>query len=207
MMAFGVITWQCRDLWAWSERIQNTLQSLYLGDKHLFSIQYFLLKIVLSGEELLCTEQHTPPSTALPRLKSNHRTRGHLEMESLQNMQTKSPSRRRVLKDTLVITNKKKQWHFSSCYHCLDLGKYATIASLSRVPSPVLSGLSLFFFFPDATAFISSALGKLKTSAGRRRECGCRALTIAVLSPLGTGRHQEVGTSPGTWCQGGWFIA
>lgn len=172
------------------------LQSLHLGDKNLFSIQYFLLKIVLFGEELLCSGQHTPPSTALPRLKSNHRSRGHLEMESLKNTQTKSPSRWRVLKDALVITN-KKQWHFSGCYHCLDLGKYAMIASLSRVPSPVLSGLSPFFF-PDATACISSALGKLKTSAGRRRECGCWALTIAVLSPLGTGRHQEVGTSPGT---------
>lgn len=36
MMVFGVITLQCRDLWVWPERIQNTLQSLYLGDKHLF---------------------------------------------------------------------------------------------------------------------------------------------------------------------------
>lgn len=207
MMAFGVITWQCRDLWAWLERIQNTLQSFYLGDKHLFSIQYFLLKIVLSGEELLCTEQHTPPSTALPRLKSNHRTRGHLEMESLQNMQTKSPSRRRVLKDTLVITNKKKTVAFLQLLPLFGLRKVCddSIALARSFSCPQRT--FPFFSFPDATAGISSALGKLKTSAGRRRECGCRALTIAVLSPLGTGRHQEVGTSPGTWCQGGWFIA
>jgi len=55
-----------------------------------------------------------------------------------------------------------------------------------------------FLFFPDATIRISYALGKLKTSAGRSRECGCWALTIAVLSPPGTGGHQEVGTSPAT---------
>lgn len=54
------------------------------------------------------------------------------------------------------------------------------------------------FFFPDAIISVSYALGKLKTSAGRRRECGCWALTIAVLSPPGTGGHQEVGTSPAT---------
>lgn len=59
-------------------------------------------------------------------------------------------------------------------------------------------GLPFFFFFPNAIICVSYALGKRKISAGRRRECGCWALTIAVLSPSGTGGHQEVGTSPAT---------
>lgn len=80
-----------------------------------------------------------------------------------------------------------------------ELKKYMVIASSSYIPSPTHEALSIFFSSPHHAIFsVSYALGKLKTSAGRSRECGCWALTIAVLSPPGTGGHQEVGTSPAT---------
>lgn len=65
-------------------------------------------------------------------------------------------------------------------------------------PQQTLPVFVFVFPFLYSVICVSYALGKLKTSAGRRRECGCWALTIAVLSQPGSGGHQEVGTSPAT---------